>query len=143
MSNTGPRYIDLKVAMYLDLYEKYQSQFFTVVMDKNLSVGDFVGKGSSCDGFQGTFHPSNKGTGAFIIVSPPGFTAVSGSEPSDGSSKYETALMMTAGDLLVLSKNILDNNFFPKERFRFIRETYLKYEDYDIPCFLAEYNGSF
>ena len=137
-----------KVAMYLDLYEKFESQVFSVVMEEDLSVGDFIGKGSNCDGFQGTFHPSNKGTGAFIIVSPPGFTAVSGAEPSNGSSKYETAIMMSAGDLLILSKNILGNKFFPKERFRFIKEQYLKYRDYDdkewdIPCFLAEYNGNF
>jgi len=137
-----------KVAMYLDLYEKFESQVFSVVMEEDLSVGDFIGKGSNCDGFQGTFHPSNKGTGAFIIVSPPGFTAVSGAEPSDGSSKYETAVMMNSGDLIVLSKNILDNKFFPKQRFRFIKEQYLKYRDsddkeWDIPCFLAEYNGSF
>ena len=49
---------------------------------------------------------------------------------------------------MVLSKNILDNKFFPKHRFRFIKEQYLKYRDsnnkeWDIPCFLAEYNGSF
>jgi len=137
-----------KVAMYLDLYEKFESQVFSVVMEEDLSVGDFIGKGSNCDGFQGTFHPSNKGTGAFIIVSPPGFTAVSGAEPSNGSSKYETAVMMNSGDLIVLSKNILDNKFFPKQRFRFIKEQYLKYRDsddkeWDIPCFLAEYNGSF
>ena len=137
-----------KVAMYLDIREKFESQVFTVIMEEELSVGDFIGKGSNCDGFQGTFHPSNKGTGAFIIVSPPGFTAVSGAEPSDGSSKYETAVMMNSGDLIVLSKNILDNKFFPKQRFRFIKEQYLKYRDsddkeWDIPCFLAEYNGSF
>ena len=139
-----------KVAMYLDLHEKFDSQVFSVAMEEDLSVGDFIGKGAEYDDtFCGTsFRPSDKGTGAFIIVSPPGLTAMSGAEPSDGSSKYETAVMMNSGDLVVLSKNILDNKFFPKQRFRFIKEQCLKYRDYDdkewdIPCFLAEYNGSF
>ena len=137
-----------KVAMYLDLYEKYESQIFTVAMEEGLSVGDFIGRGENDESLWNTFHPSNKGIGTFIITSPSKFTAVRGADVSDGFRKYETAVMMTAGDLMVLSKNILDNKFFPKQRFRFIKEQYVKYRDYDdkewdIPCFLAEYNGSF
>ncbi len=95
---------------------------FVVKLSTGFFIGDIISKGKVFDEDYGVFYPSVENGRCYAVMSPM-VVAGTPSISEQSNFEYQTAERVFVGDMISVSDDVLENNFFNKDSFHLVKKS--------------------